>query len=182
MKHLKYILLVITLSIFVISCGPSTTSGIEGKPALQQEISSIELERFIKNSNSVAADTFLFADATYTLVDEEWFKKNVLNKFNEFLVKNGVSSASVEKNDCDDFSRAFSFFVRVKSNQSNFIKYDISGGELYYRTLDMGHAINIAVVLDKNGNKKLLFIEPQGPSLVNLDDEYKKFYVIYVGM
>jgi hypothetical protein len=181
-KLIALFAVVITTIVLLTSCGPSTTGPIASKPTLQQEATGIEVMRFVKYTNQVDAYEFVTADSKYTLVDEAWFKANVLNGFNDFLVKNGVGAVNLKKNDCDDFSRAFSFFSRVKSMQASFMDSDLAVGDLYYKNFDVSHAINVAVVLDTDKKWKILFIEPQGPKVVDLQEEYRKFYVFHVGM
>lgn len=182
MRKLITLLSILAVSLsLLVSCGPSTTTPITSKPTIQKSITSADVSWFIRRENGIDPNYFTTADTNYVAVDEEWFKANIMDTFNAFLSKNGVAIADAKKNDCDNFARAFSFHTRVKSMQSKFMNADMAVGDLYYKNLDFGHAINVAIVLDKEGNKKLIFIEPQGPSIVKLDDEYKKYYIIYIG-
>jgi hypothetical protein len=190
MKKLYLSLFVLLVSgLLLVSCKPSVSGD---KPAIQKNIGVSELMWFIRRDNGlVPSDAFIAADKYYVMVDEDWFKSKIVDGFNDYLFKNGVSRANAKKNDCDDFSRNFSCFVRNFSIQSSFLEYDISAGELYYTIPSemnpanpigiTGHAINVAVVLDKSGNKKIIYIEPQGPLMVQLEEETKKNYVSFIG-
>jgi hypothetical protein len=181
-NYIAAFVLVIAIGILFIACGSKTTDPILSKPAMQQEVYGVDIMRFMQNTNGIDARNYILADSKYTLVDEAWFKANVMNGFNNFLWRNGIAYVDKKKNDCDDFARGFSFFSRVKSMQLKSIDSSLAVADLYYRTIGDGHAINAAVVLNNFGEWKLLFIEPQGPSIIQLDDEYKKYYVIHVGM
>ena len=181
-KNISLIIFIFVISILFFACSPKTTDPIDSKPPRHQEVYGMDIMRFMKNTNGVNADSYIFADMKYTIVDEFWFKENIMREFNNFLFKNGVGFNDKKKNDCDDFARGFSFFSRVKSMQIKSIDYTLAVADVYYKTLDMGHAINAVIVIDNNEKWKLLFIEPQGPTIVQLDEEYKKFYVTYVGM
>lgn len=139
----------------------------------------------------ITAANYVMPDETYLIVDEDWFKKEFLTTtgFQSFLFNNGIQNYSDLRNDCDDFSRAFSFYARIKFRAMGFKESSPSVGDLYYRTpydgtaqLGGGHAINIGVFLDKNGNKVIRFIEPQGPNFTQLDAETQKYYISFLGM
>jgi hypothetical protein len=182
-KHIPYVIVSLLVCLLIIvGCKPSTTNVIISEPIQKENIYWSDLQWYIKYDSGLNSTDTLYADNDYVLVDEDWFKENILNQFNDFLSKNGVYFGDANKNDCDNFSRAFSFFARVKSSQAKFLKYDIAVGELYYKNFDVGHAINFAIVLDKEGKKKIIFIEPQGPSIVNFSEEFKQSFVQYVGM
>jgi hypothetical protein len=182
-KHIPYIIVSLLVCLLIIvGCKPSTTDIITSEPTIKENIYWSDLQWYIKNDSGLNSVDTLYADNDYVLVDEIWFNENILNQFNDFLSKNGVYFGDVNKNDCDNYARAFSFFARVKSSQAKFLNYDIAVGELYYKDFDFGHAINFAIVLDKDGKKKMLYIEPQGPTIINFSEEYKESFVKYVGM
>lgn len=176
-------LFVLILSIGVIGCGPSTTTSPTGNPQKIEDIAAFDLTWYLKHTNNlVPINDYIIADGDYSLVDEDWFKQNILNTFNDFLFNNGVLLANKKKNDCDDFARAFSFYTRIKSMQCSAIDYDMAVADVYLQNFDFGHAINMVVVLDKNGNKKVIFIEPQGPKIITLTDQQKTEDVSYIGL
>ena len=150
------------------------------------EVGGYPVGDFITAANYVTPDTY------YILVDEEWFEKEILNTlaFKSFLFKNGIQSYNELRNDCDDFARAFTFYSRIKFRTMGFLKATPAVGDLHYGTpndnsgteLGGGHAINIVILLDKNGNKVIRFVEPQGPKFVELDEETKKYYINHMGM
>lgn len=129
-----------------------------GWPTIQWEISRV---------NGIKAQSVIYADKYYTAISERDFKSLILDHFNEFLAANGMSFGDSKKNDCDDFARAFSFFSRVVSIKHKEFNYDLAVGELLYETMDGGHALNVAIVLDNNNKTKLLYIEPQGPQILS---------------
>lgn len=181
-KYISILIAIIATSILFVACGPKTTGPITSNPAIQEEVYGMDVMRFMKNTNRIDANEYVLADTKYTIVDEAWFRSNVMNGFNNFLSKNGVGFGDKKKNDCDDFARGFSFFSRVKSMQAKSLDSNLAVADVYYKTLEMGHAINAAVVFDNFKEWKLIFIEPQGPTVVTMDEEYRKYYVIHVGM
>ena len=208
--------LFVALTVFCLTftgCGPSTTEKPSSKPARYEQIGSPTLVGYLRDSNIgispgiitkdfevggypvgdfITAANYVTPDTYYIMVDEEWFKKEILNTmaFKGFLFKNGIESYNELRNDCDDFSRAFTFYCRIKFRTMGFMKATPAVGDLHYSTpenntgpeLGGGHAINIAILLDKNGNKVIRFVEPQGPNFVELPEETKKYYITHMGM
>ena len=196
-----------------VGCGPSTTNKPSEKPSRYETIEQNTLMHFLRESeigispgiltkdyevggypvgDYLTAANYVMPDENYMLVDEEWFKMEFLNSldFKTFLFNNGIENPAYLRNDCDDFSRAFSFYVRIKFRTMGFKNATPAVGDLYYADpymdtgaeLGGGHAINMGVFLDKNGNKVIRFIEPQGPHFVDLPKEYQKYYIDFMGM
>lgn len=181
-----HLILFIILSLFClifIGCGPSTTSKPE-KPNLYSQEGSPQIMWTLRRDNGIDANAMVFPDKYYIVVDEEWFKQKIMPGFQEFLFKNGIENYNKLKNDCDDFARSFSFYVRIKFRTMGYMESSPAVGDLHYSNLDVGHAINVGVFYEKNTtNKVVRFIEPQfPPRFVDLDEETKKYYVNYIGM
>ena len=174
---------VIVISI-AIGCSPSTTKKPTVKPTTYSQEGSPQIMWTLRRDNGIDSDSLIFPDREYIVVDEEWFVKHIIPGFQEFLFKNGIQNYSELRNDCDDFARAFSFYVRVKFRTMGYMKATPAVGDLHYGDLDKGHAINVGVFYEKGTtNKVVRFIEPQfPPRFVDLDEETKKFYVKYIGM
>jgi hypothetical protein len=183
MKKLFINILILLIGCFLFwGCGPSTTTKPTKKPFRTEQVSSPDIMWILRRENNIDAN-FIMPDLFYTIVDEEWFKQEIMPGFQNFLSKNGINSYSELRNDCDDFARAFSFYVRVKFRTMGYMKSTPAVGDFYYSDFDTGHAINVGVFFDKSGNKVVRFIEPQfPPRFVNVDDEVKKFYVKHLGM
>lgn len=186
MKYLYLSLLLLLLS----SCSkPSSNQPLtDNRPKFQFDITWQNLRWFITEDNHFNADFDLFSDQYYTIVDEAFFTNNILNQFDAFLVKNQINLTVTNKNDCDKFTRAFSFFSRTFSIQCTNIQYIIPVADFYYSVgLDKKHAINLIVVLDNITNqKKLIFVEPQTKSIINisLDADFTNPMLIpnFIGM
>lgn len=208
--------LFVALTIFCLvftGCGPSTTDKPSTKPPRYEQIGSTDLVVYLRDSNIgispgiitkdfevggypvgdfITAANYVTPDIYYMMVDEDWFKKEILNPmaFRSFLFKNGIESYNDLRNDCDDFARAFTFYTRIKFRTMGFMKSTPAVGDLHYSTpennegekIGAGHAINIVVLLDKNGNKVIRFVEPQGPNFTELSEETKKYYINHMGM
>ena len=197
-----------------VACGPSTTKKPDSFPPRTEQIISGDMLGLLRTEkigiapgfftedfevggivvgDMISAANYVLPDSKYLIVDEEWFNDNILNTldFKEFLFRNGIENYSSLRNDCDDFARAFSFYVRIKFRTMGVKDSTPAVGDLYYSTpqdgtaeLGGGHAINVGVFLDKNGKKIIRFIEPQGtaPHFVELDDETRKYYIRFLGM
>ena len=184
--NLKYRLILLT-SIFCLvftGCKPSTVSKPEEKPTQYSQEGKPQIIWTLRRENGIDSDSLVFPDHYYIVVDEEWFKQQIMPGFQSFLYKNGIQNYSEMRKDCDDFARAFSFYVRVKFRTMGYMKATPAVGDLHYSNLDMGHAINVGVFYEKGTtNKVVRFIEPQfPPRFVELDEETKKYYVKYIGM
>lgn len=161
------------------SCHKEDSLTISNKKALiVTNLSWSEIQWEVSRVNGIQAHSVMYADKYYTVIPEETFNSLILDKFNTFLSQNGMVFGDAKKNDCDDFARAFSFFSRAVSIKNKEFAYDLAVGELLYETMDSGHAINVAIVLDKNNKTKLLYIEPQGPQVMNgLPEDIKNNWV-----
>ena len=179
-----FIIIVSVFCLVFMGCKPSTTSKPKGKPSQYSQEGSSQIMWTLRRENGIDAYSLVFPDNYYIVVDEEWFKKQIMPGFESFLWTNGIQNYSAMRNDCDDFARAFSFYVRIKFRTLGYMKATPAVGDLHYRNLDMGHAINVGVFYEKGTtNKVVRFIEPQfPPRFVDLDEEIKKYYVRYIGM
>ena len=198
----------------ISACGPYTTKKPQTKPSKYEHIDKFQCLQILRTNNIgiypgiltkdfsvggivvgdwLSAANYVTADSHYVIVDEEWFKKEILPGFRGFMIKNGIQNYQDLRNDCDDFTRAFSFYVRVKFRTMGFLKSSPAIGDVYYNDYNSntgndgfggGHAINGGIFLDKNGKVVVRFIEPQGiiPSFVELDPIIKSTGIIFFGM
>ena len=197
-----------------VGCGPSTTKKPSTKPSKYEQLHQVDCLTILRTNKVglqpgiitkdfsvggrvigdwISAANYVMADSQYIIVEEEWFKKEILPGFQSFLFKNGIQNYKDLRNDCDDFARAFSFYVRIKFRTMGFLKATPAIGDIYYKyydpnsnseTLTSGHAINGGIFLDKNGNKVVRFIEPQGisPKFIELDESIKTTGITFFGM
>lgn len=185
------IFLYILLASICLFIGCDRKKGIVESKAT--EIDTPSISWILRRENNIENIDFIYGDEKYVIVDEEWFKENILFGFDDFLFKNGIKEYGL-KNDCDDFARAFSFYCRVKYRSLGYMKSSPAIGDFYYKwssgnqnsLLDGAHAINVGIFLDKSGNKVVRFIEPQKPnklySIDLINEEIRKYYVEHVGM
>lgn len=182
---IKHLIIGIIITIFLSSCSPTSVQPVIDKPKISKDISYQDLRWFIVRENNIEPQADVFADNKYTLVDEEFFTKNVIQQYNKFLFNNNIMLGMSNKNDCDKYARGFSFFSRIKSVQCSDINYSMPVADYYYyTTLSTGHAINLTVVLDNKTSKmKILFIEPQGPIKINIDTlQPTNHFIEFIGM
>ena len=207
-------ILCLIFGMLISACGPSTTKKPQTKPPRYEQVEKFQCLQILRTNNIgiipgiltkdfsvggivvgdwLSAANYVMADSYYIIVEEEWFKKEILPGFQDFIFKNGIENYSKLRNDCDDFSRAFSFYVRVKFRTMGFLKATPAIGDVYYNFYDpdadenvlvSGHAINGGIFLDKNGKVVVRFIEPQGlvPSFVELDPIIKSTGISFFGM
>ena len=180
---IKYLIILSLVAMLLVACNPvSTTSPPATKPAKYEKITISDVSWILRRDNGIDAE-FVLPDKYYVIVDEKWFDEEVIPGFQFFLMRNGISNYSQLRNDCDDFARAFSFYVRIKFRTMGYIDATPAVGDFYYQALDTGHAINVGIFFDATGKKIVRFIEPQAPmSKIIIDDETKKYYVKYLGI
>jgi hypothetical protein len=181
-KRLPIIVSIIAL-LCLVACNPtSTTPRPHTKPAKYEKVGASDISWLLRRDNGIDAN-FILPDNYYAVVDEKWFDEEVIPGFQSFLFKNGVENYTQLRNDCDDFARAFSFYVRIKFRTMGYIDSTPAVGDFFYQTMDMGHAINVGVFFDATGKKIVRFIEPQAlTTKVVIDEETRKYYVKHLGM
>ena len=209
MKWIKTCIVILILGLS--ACGPSTVKPPSEPPRYEQVHHSVCSQIFrdanlgikpgiitkdftvggILVGDFITASNYILPDTEYVIVDEDWFKRHIIPDFENFLWKNGIESYDKMRNDCDDFARAFTFYVRIKFRTMGFIKATPAIGDLHYSTpfvggglLGGGHAMNVGIFLNSSGEKVVRFIEPQTkpPSFVELDEETKKYYIKHLSM
>ena len=191
----RFIITILLMILFIIpltnSCSKSEIKDSTGKPVQIELVGNPDISWLLRRENGIDVDV-VYGDNQYAVVGEEWFVREIIGGFGEFLRRNGIETYTLS-NDCDDFARAFSFYCRVKFRQLGYDKASMAVGDFYYRTpydgsalLGGGHAMNIGVFLDKNGKRVVKLIEPQLPVRVyplnHLDEETLKYYIKHIGM
>ena len=166
---ISFCILFIGIVLFIVGCSKSSPQTVQEIPKLQQTASWADIHWLLTKDNNLQFKNYIYGDNFYTLVDEDFFVNNVLVQYNSFLIAQGMQTPSLLKNDCDKFSRGFSFFSRVKSLHCAAITNAMAVADFYYdANFDKSHAINIAIVLDnKTNQKKLLYIDPQNQTIIN---------------
>jgi hypothetical protein len=212
---MKYLIKILTISLIIVfgfSCGPSTVKKPKIPPTQYEQVHksvcfdvfqsiNLGIQPGILTKDFTVGDyivgdyltaaNYSMPDNQYVIVDETWFKNHILPGFEKFLWNNGIEGYKNLRNDCDDFARAFTFYVRIKFRTMGFLKASPAIGDLHYanppeKQKEFGdlHAINIGIFLDAQGNKVVRFIEPQNnpPSFIQLDEETIKYYIHHMGM
>jgi len=136
------------------------------------EINSTQIESLLF-TNGIKTSVGGIGDSDYSVMDESWFRDVLLKEFNSFLTDIELKNKyDYPKNDCDDYTRSFSFFCRLKSYKLMDVRYTMSVGDVFYRRNNGSekHSMNFAIVLTKEGLLKLIYIEPQTPCIINQDD------------
>jgi hypothetical protein len=174
MKNAKIIMAIvgtlIILGTIFVACKDLKKPSI--KETAKSKISNVEIYRFF-NENKVYAENTSVADAEYSLCSERWIRDSINLKFDGFLHKMDMTKYAVNANDCDDFARAFTVFIKFEFKRAvDNPTSSVSVGEFYYvRKVGGPHAINFIIALDENKNKVLLFYEPQLKSFLKLTKE-----------
>ena len=128
------------------------------------ELSAERVETFI---SSQGVDTKLrnTSDKYFCAVSEEWFTTTVLPEYWQFLKDLELQNRyEDEKNDCDDYTRAFTFFCKMKARRTMDMRYNMAVADVFYYVggnKKNPHAINGIIVMTKEGNLKLIYVEPQ---------------------
>jgi len=142
-----------------------------GVPILQttNQVKYVELtyekvETFMASSgiNTTLKNT---SDQHFLAVDENWITNTVITEYKQFLKDlNLENKYESEVNDCDDYSRTFTFFCKIKSRRTNDFRYSMAVADVFYHVAGNKrnpHAINGIIVLTSEGKLKLVYIEPQ---------------------
>jgi len=104
----------------------------------------------------------LLTDDIYIVVSEDWFIDNLLVGYKKWMYESHNNYMfKYDKNDCDDFARAFSFYCRTMGKYYPNFRCNFAVGDLFYKNISINHVINSVVVLDKNNKYKIIQIEPQ---------------------
>lgn len=175
--------------VFLCSCGNNTstiTSDVP-VPSVLQTVTWAQIHWFLTQDEKLNFSKYNYPDSFYTIVDEQYFTNNILNKYKLFLKSQGLEIGATNKNDCDKFARGLTFFTHIQAYHCPILTNTIPIADYYYElNFTKGHAINIIVVLDnKTLAKKLLYIEPQTQSIINsnsyVDFKNPFFQIDYIG-
>jgi len=149
------------------------------------EISSDKVESFLA-SQGINPQYKNTADDKYCVVEEDWFVNTLLKEYYTFIDEVGIKEYQTERNDCDDYCRAFTFFCKIKSLRTLNINHSLTVADVFFHKngdKKRNHAINLAIVLDKEGKLKLIYIEPQDASVfLNEDNRNISRNVYFWGM
>lgn len=161
--------LFVCLSVVFISCSrPADNLQKENVPVGEHVFSSAEIA-YILATNEITA-TFLLNDQEYVAPTKEWVEKQYTDKLTKFLFDYNLNHWTKESSDCDDIARAAAVQAAILFHNSENRRKGAGFlfGEFYYfKTGYGGHAMNIALVKDKN-TYKLVYYEPQLKYLVDI--------------
>lgn len=147
------------------------------------EVTAERVESFL-SSQGISPTYKNTSDEKYCIIEEEWFTKTLLPEYLTFLSDTGMKEYIVERNDCDDFSRTLTFFSKMKSLKTLNVNYNFALGDVFYHKngdKKHNHAINLAIVLDKDAKLKLIYIEPQDATIFD-DNRAISRHVYFWGM
>ena len=170
-KHISVSLICI-LSIFLNVSSIFFTNN----KSIDNTISSEKIESLLSDVHSNPSNSS-FGDLTYSIPTKKWIDGEISINFEKFIDRMGMRKYSPDRNDCDDYARAFTLFCKVEYKRYNRDKkFSPAVGEFYYvkdfsKTNNRAHAINFIVELDDVGNLKLSFYDPQLMKKVKLTED-----------
>lgn len=183
-KNTKFIALGIVALIIVGGVLKSCMTTLKFNKASAKNISQTELyNTFNKENIDLNSVTSIFADSEYSLLDSEWVSDRVSDGFRTFVRSLGMFGWEYDSGDCDDFSKAFTVYLKsVVRNKKNVFTPAV--GEVYYikeqDIVDVPHAINFIVVFE-NDDIKILWYEPQFFDFVELTNtEIDSIYFVSI--
>ena len=168
-KHVRIIGIAGTLLIilFVIA-KVSFINKIQFDKAVKNTITNIEVKSSLI-ANGVNINSTVFADSEYNLLARDWIESNAQPDFLEFLRELGFTSWEKNNSDCDDFSKAFTVFLKSYVKKAHPTVASPAVGEIYYiQKSGNPHAINIIVLASSKGLPLIGFFEPQDQRFVHL--------------
>lgn len=91
------------------------------------------------------------ADDYYSIVSYDWVNNTGKQQYNKFLVSLNMHKWSKNSSDCDDFSKAFTVFIKAAVRKIDPSRYTPAVGEVYYYPDSGGnHALNIIFTYKDN--------------------------------
>lgn len=181
-KHIKTIGIAITAMIilFVIA-KVSFINKLQLDKAIKNTITNIEVKSYL-SANGVNINSTVFADAEYNLLARDWIEANAQPKYLEFLRELGFTNWKKNNSDCDDFSKAFTVFLKSYVKKAHPTVASPAVGEIYYTQRTGGaHAINIIVLLNSDGSASIGFFEPQIQQFITLTQkEIQSIYFVSI--
>jgi hypothetical protein len=125
----------------------------------------------IMSDIGVTTDVFITRDRIYSYPSLSFIQGQFSEGLRSFFWSLSSGAWTPEGNDCDDFALGAAFYMGYLHHSTQY-KVEVSGiafGEFYYiRDSGEGHAINVALVKNKDGAIKVVFYEPQTYSIVEL--------------
>ncbi len=168
MKSLVKIVAAIVVGILLISCSKVPDS--KTIPSYVT-ISSYEVKGVITNANLAGfKDNIFLHDEDYVIPTLDWVNGEFSKQFKQFLFNYNIRQFQDGKNECDKFSlhaRSVANILNRHNPQSG--NSGIAVGEVYLINGGGGHAMNFAIVADRDKKLRLVFYEPQAAQIVNVD-------------
>lgn len=149
--------------------------------AVKNTITNIEVKSYLI-ANGVNINTTVFADPEYNLLAKDWIETNAQPEFVEFLHELGFTKWEKNNSDCDDFSKAFTVFLKSYVKKIHPTVASPAVGEIYYiQKNGTPHAINIIVLSNYKGVTSVGFFEPQIQRFITLNNkEIESIYFVSI--
>ena len=149
--------------------------------AVQDTVTNTEVRSYLL-SNGVSIQSTVFADPEYNLLARDWVESNAQPDFVVFLEELGFTKWEKNNSDCDDFSKAFTVFLKSYLKKLYPDVASPAVGEIYYMQKSGGaHAINIIVLRGSGGVATVGFFEPQTQRFVRLTEkEIESIYFVSI--
>ncbi len=164
--------LCVIASVILISCSrPADKLREETVPVGEHVFTTEEVQVMLFTNGIIRG--FTLTDAQYVAPTLEWVEKQYAEKLNKFLFDFNLRHWTKESSDCDDISRAAAVNAAILfHNSKNRPKgAGFLFGEYHYVKSGLGgHAINIAIVKDKD-IYKVVYFDPQFRFLVSLQEK-----------
>lgn len=173
------IVLFIGLLALIVSCSrPADALQSEVVPVGEHIFTRQEVQEMLITNGILTK--FILTDNKYVAADIKWVEKEYSDKLAKFLFDYNLHRWTRESSDCDDISRAAAVQASILFHNSKSRPKGVGllFGEFHYvKTGVGGHAINIAIVKDKE-DYKIVFYEPQLKFLISASDD-ERFRTIW---
>lgn len=175
--RLEFLIIGICVAAIAIVVGTSLlkeTNSIVTKDVYLNTIYS----EFIESNFDINLNLFI-ADDNYSIVSYEWVNSVGKQQYNKFLVSLNMHKWSSNSSDCDDFSKAFTVFIKAAVRKIDPSRYTPAVGEVYYYPDSGGnHALNI-IFTYKDNDIVISFFDSTKNKFVDLTaSEIKSIYYV----
>jgi hypothetical protein len=181
-KHMPIIGLSATILIILFVIAKVTfINKLQLDKAVQDTVSNLEVRSYLASSG-VSIQSTVFADPKYNLLARDWIEANAQPDFVVFLNELGFTKWEKNNSDCDDFSKAFTVFLKSYLKKLYPDVASPAVGEIYYMQKSGGaHAINIIALRGSGGVATIGFFEPQLQRFVTLTKkEIESIYFVSI--
>ena len=163
---MKLVIILLAFVFLVVSCGKVPDSKVI--PSFTT-VSAREVQSFLTNQQYIGWNEPVLTDEDYVIPTVEWVNGELTKRFNQFTFDYNVRWYVEGRNECDKFSLyARAIANTLNRHNPNAGAAGIAFGEVFMLHGINSHAMNFAIVAEKDKKLKLVFYEPQVSHTVSI--------------